>query len=90
MTDQQPMKMAAAEALWETTDRASFSLLTIGDEEAFESRYEIAIPGGLSLLAENDVNARVEGIRDLQAQAVAEHGEGDYVPSSGWPTGPSA
>jgi cytochrome d ubiquinol oxidase subunit I len=32
------------------------------------------------LLAENDVNARVEGIRDLQAQAVAEHGEGDYVP----------
>jgi cytochrome d ubiquinol oxidase subunit I len=80
MTDQQPMKMAAAEALWETTDRASFSLLTIGDEQAFESRYEIAIPGGLSLLAENDVNARVEGIRDLQAQAVAEHGEGDYVP----------
>jgi cytochrome d ubiquinol oxidase subunit I len=80
MTDQQPMKMAAAEALWETTDRAPFSLLTIGDERALESRYEISVPYGLSLLAENDPTATVEGIRDLQAQAVAEHGEGDYVP----------
>jgi cytochrome bd ubiquinol oxidase subunit I len=81
MTDQQPMKMAAAEALWDTTEGAPFSLLTIGDEKALESRYDLAIPNGLSLLAENDPSARVEGIRDLQAQAVAEHGEGDYVPT---------
>ena len=81
MTDQQPMKMAAAEALWETTDRAPFSLLTIGDERSLESRYEISVPYGLSLLAENDPTATVEGIRDLQAKAVAEHGEGDYVPT---------
>jgi len=80
MTEQQPMKMAAAEALWETTQSAPFSLLTIGDEKALESRYDIVIPYGLSILAENDPNATVEGIRDLQAQAVAEHGEGDYVP----------
>ncbi len=31
MVEQQPMKMAAAEALYETTDNAPFSVLTLGD-----------------------------------------------------------
>ena len=30
MTEQQPMKMAAAEALWETEQPAAFSIFTIG------------------------------------------------------------
>ena len=81
MTDQQPMKMAAAEALFETRSRAPFSLFTIGNEKDLSSRFEVSIPYGLSLLAENDPKAEVLGIRDLQADSESRFGEGDYVPS---------
>ena len=37
MVQTQPMKMAAAEALYNTEQPASFSLLTIGDLEAQRS-----------------------------------------------------
>ncbi len=47
MTKQQPMKMAAAEALYETTKKAEFSLFTIGTLEkkpAAEDTSTLAIP----------------------------------------------
>ncbi len=47
MVKQQPMKMAAAEALWDSEDPASLSLLTISNEETGESSVDIRIPNAL-------------------------------------------
>jgi cytochrome bd ubiquinol oxidase subunit I len=78
--ESQPMKMAAMEGLWESEQPASFSLFAIHDQANQTSQREIKVPYMLSVLAHNDTTSRVEGIRDLQAAAVAEHGPGDYVP----------
>ena len=50
MTEQQPMKMAAAEALYDTTAPASFSLFTIGIAGRLEEVLD-PVPGVLSFLA---------------------------------------
>jgi cytochrome bd ubiquinol oxidase subunit I len=80
MTEQQPMKMAAAEALYDTSKPASFSLFTIGSLDGREEVYSVRIPSLLSFMATADPNGTVEGINDLQAQSVQRYGEGDYVP----------
>lgn len=80
MVATQPMKMAAAEALWETEDPASFSLLTIGDLSQEREVFSIRLPNLLSLLAFNQIYGKVEGIYDLQAKFEATHGPGDYIP----------
>ncbi len=84
MVQVQPMKMAAAEALWETEDPASLSLLTIGDLEGNEV-FSIRVPGLLSLLAYNRFEGAVQGINDLQAQYQAQYADrygpdANYVP----------
>jgi cytochrome d ubiquinol oxidase subunit I len=81
MTDQQPMKMAAAEALYETTEGAPFSLLTIGTLDGSRSVFQIDVPSVLSFLATGDVNGTVKGINDLQEEYVAKYGPGDYKPN---------
>lgn len=58
----QPMKLAAAEGLFETEKDASFSLLTIGDPGATEAVWELKVPKLLSILAGQD---EVKGINDL-------------------------
>ena len=85
MTKQQPMKMAAAEALYETKSGAPFSLFDIGpwQEHPSSSLLSIQIPHGLSILATNSWNGKVEGINDLQAQYAAKYGPGDYRPIIG-------
>ncbi len=80
MVQNQPMKMAAAEALYQSQDPASFSLLTIGDLSGRKEVFAIRIPNLLSLLAYNQFTGRVEGINDLQAAYVKQYGTGDYVP----------
>jgi cytochrome d ubiquinol oxidase subunit I len=82
MTEQQPMKMAAAEALYETSQPASFSVLTIGSLDGSEELFSIRIPNLLSFLATGDFNGEVEGINDLQAQEEARYGPGDYTPNT--------
>ncbi len=80
MIQTQPMKMAAAEALWNTEDPASFSLITIIDEKNMEDVLSIRIPGALSFLAYNRFYGEVQGIHELQAEFEAEYGPGDYIP----------
>jgi cytochrome bd ubiquinol oxidase subunit I len=80
MVQTQPMKMAAAEALWESEDPASFSLITIGDEPNRKDVFAIRIPGVLSLLSYNQFSGKVLGINDLQAMYEKQYGPGDYVP----------
>ena len=66
----QPMKMAAAEALYETAggdgEMAPFSLLTIGSLDGSRPIFEITVPGVLGFLAKNDPYAEIQGINNLQ------------------------
>jgi len=78
MTEVQPMKMAAAEAWYETGAPADFSVLSVGTLDGSEATEIIAIPGLLSFLATGDWGAEVQGINDLQAEY--EERFGDIVP----------
>jgi cytochrome d ubiquinol oxidase subunit I len=81
MTRQQPMKMAAAEALYNTSTPASFSLFTIGSLDGRQEVWSVRVPELLSVLANADRNSTVEGINDIERQYLAERGPGDYVPN---------
>lgn len=80
MVKAQPMKMAAAEALWDSENPASMSLFTFGDEKNRKDVFAIKIPGALSFLAYNKFEGEVKGINNLQKEAEAKFGPGDYVP----------
>jgi cytochrome d ubiquinol oxidase subunit I len=80
MVEIQPMKMAAAEALWDSEDPASFSILTIGSETERRDLLAIRIPGALSFLAYNRFSGEVKGINQLQAEYEGQYGPGSYVP----------
>jgi cytochrome d ubiquinol oxidase subunit I len=75
----QPMKMAAAEALWKTEQPAPLSLLTIGNLKG-EEIFSIRVPAMLSLLACNNLTCTVEGLDNLQAQYEQTYGPGNYEP----------
>jgi len=79
MTTQQPMKMAAAEALYDTSNGASFSVLTIGNLSG-DPIFQIRIPHALSVLSTNSWNGQVQGVNQVQAQEAARYGPGSYVP----------
>lgn len=81
MVKVQPMKMASVEALWESENPASFSLITVGDEANLKDRFAIRIPNLLSILAYNRPTGEVKGVRDLQAEYEKLYGPGYYVPS---------
>ncbi len=76
----QPMKLAAVEAIWETEQPASFSLLTIGDLSGKREVWSIRIPYLMSFLACNNFSCEVKGVHDLQAEYEARFGPGDYIP----------
>ena len=80
MTEQQPMKMAAAEAQYETSDHASFSLFTLGTLDGLKPTFQIRIPNGLSLMSTGTALGTVEGINDLQAKYEQQYGPGNYKP----------
>ena len=80
LLNNQPMKAASAEALWDTEDPASFSLLTIGDLSGKREVWQIRIPDVLSFLYYNQFSGKVTGINDLQKEYQAKYGPGDYVP----------
>lgn len=80
MVKTQPMKMAAAEALWDSEDPASFSLFSIVDEKNKKDLYSFRIPKVLSLLSYNQFSGKVEGINQLQTSYEELYGPGNYVP----------
>jgi cytochrome d ubiquinol oxidase subunit I len=80
MTKQQPMKMAAAEALWDTAAPASFSLFTIGSLDGSHDVYSLRVPGVLSFMATGSFDGTVEGINDIQQAEQQTYGPGDYRP----------
>jgi cytochrome d ubiquinol oxidase subunit I len=81
MTQQQPMKMAAAEALWNGQSNAGFSLFTIGSLNGSKEVWSLRIPGLTSLLATDSTSGYVDGINDVQASESAKYGDGNYKPN---------
>jgi cytochrome d ubiquinol oxidase subunit I len=75
----QPMKMAAAEALYNTKSGASFSLITIGNLKG-QPVFQIRVPHLLSLIADLSWSGQVQGINNIQAAEAAKYGHGSYVP----------
>ncbi|WP_084614668.1 cytochrome ubiquinol oxidase subunit I [Nakamurella lactea] len=81
MTEVQPMKMAAAEALYDTTDSASFSLITIGTLDGHHETWSIRVPGVTSYMATGTFDGTVEGVNDVQREYEQRFGPGDYRPN---------
>ncbi|QNF93895.1 cytochrome ubiquinol oxidase subunit I [Janibacter sp. YB324] len=71
MTEVQPMKMAAAEALYDTPPEgecAPFSVLTVADLGGEDPKHVIEIPCLLSFLGTGSFDGEVRGIADLEAE----------------------
>ncbi len=80
-TRYQPMKIAAAEAQWTSCQPCSFSLFQIGGGANDQTPSQILeIPHLLSVLATGTWSGPVTGLNQLQAQARAKYGPGNYVP----------
>ena len=75
MTDVQPMKMAAAEAIYETESPASFSVFTIGSLDGSREVWALKVPYVTSYLATGSFTGTVEGINPLRERYDAQYGE---------------
>jgi cytochrome bd ubiquinol oxidase subunit I len=80
MESQQPMKMAAAEALYNTSDDASFSLFTIGSLNGNQELWSIRVPYLLSLIATLNPHGTVQGINKVERAYDKKYGPGSYKP----------
>ncbi len=80
----QPMKVAAAEAHWETAQPADFIVVAWIDEQNRTNPFEIKVPAGLSFLLYNNFTGQVPGLKDLQAEVEAQYweryGPANYIP----------
>jgi cytochrome d ubiquinol oxidase subunit I len=74
MTEVQPMKMAAAEALYNTEDGAGFSLFTVGSLDGTSEVFSIKVPKLLSFLATGTLDGKVQGINGLRAKYQSTYG----------------
>ncbi|NOX18614.1 MAG: cytochrome ubiquinol oxidase subunit I [Chlorobi bacterium] len=81
LTAHQPMKMAAAEALWETENPASMSLFAIPDQANLKNSFNITLPNILSFLNYNKFKGEVKGINNVQKEYEKKYGPGDYIPN---------
>jgi cytochrome d ubiquinol oxidase subunit I len=74
----QPMKMAAAEAVWNTTNgSAPWTVIAGIDQAAGKNTFALQIPGVLGFLSGTN---HFQGINQLQRQDVKLYGPGNYVP----------
>jgi cytochrome d ubiquinol oxidase subunit I len=81
MFEQQPMKMAAAEALCETEQPAGLSVFAVGDVSAECDVRTIVIPRLLSFMATGTFDGEVQGVKDINDQYREQFGPGDYRPN---------
>jgi cytochrome bd ubiquinol oxidase subunit I len=81
MTEVQPMKMAAAEALYDSEKPASFSIFTIGTLDGSREVYSLKVPYLLSFLATGHFKDEVQGINSLQGAYEQLYGPGSYKPN---------
>lgn len=82
MTEQQPMKIAAGEAVWDTVGPcAGLSIIAWPDQRAEENLFDIEIPCLLSLVATNSFDGIIQGMKPLQTQYEEQYGDGYYIPN---------
>ncbi|MCW2797959.1 cytochrome ubiquinol oxidase subunit I [Nocardioides sp.] len=90
MTEVQPMKMAAAEGLYDTESPAGFSIFTLGSLDGSHEKFAIKIPRLLSFLGTGSPSGEVVGINQLREQyqqtygsdpGAAYYSAGDYTPT---------
>jgi cytochrome d ubiquinol oxidase subunit I len=81
-TDYQPMKIAAAEALWNTEQPAGFSLFQIGgfSQSDPNPKVVVQVPRLLSYMATGSFSGKVEGLNQVNAQYQQQYGQGNYIP----------
>ena len=84
MTTYQPMKMAAAEALYESRTNAPFSVLTIGSLDGSSAKPILEVPGLLSFLGTGSFNGEIKGINDLQDAYAAKYGSAALTQSASY------
>jgi cytochrome bd-type quinol oxidase subunit 1 len=79
----QPMKIAAAEALWNSCKPCSFSAAQIGgfSQSSQTATKIIPIPHLLSVLATGTWSGPVTGLNQLQAEYQKMYGPGNYIPN---------
>jgi cytochrome d ubiquinol oxidase subunit I len=82
VTDYQPMKIAATEALWDTEQPAAFSVFQIGgfSEDDQTPSFDIEIPRLLSVLATGSLDGEVQGMNEVQSEYEQRYGQGNYIP----------
>ncbi|MBF0569997.1 MAG: cytochrome ubiquinol oxidase subunit I [Candidatus Omnitrophica bacterium] len=80
LVDHQPMKLAAAEAIWETRTNGNESLFAIIDEKGKTNRVDITVPWLLNVLVYDRLSGAVRGLNDIQKEYVTQYGPGDYIP----------
>ncbi|MEZ5076142.1 MAG: cytochrome ubiquinol oxidase subunit I [Solirubrobacterales bacterium] len=82
MTEQQPMKMAAADAVFETTEGAGLSVFATApfDSNPEELTRNVEIPNLLSWISTGYPRGTIEGINDINAEYQEQYGPGDYAP----------
>lgn len=82
----QPMKMAAAEAIWkDTADPAPWSSFALIDTKNKENKFELNIPYALSFLSYSKFEGSLKGMETLQKEYTEKYdsivGEGtNYIP----------
>ena len=82
MTKQQPMKMAAADAVFETKDGAGLSLFATGDlkQNPEGLNRNVEVPNLLSFITTGYPRGQIEGINDINARYQQQYGPGEYAP----------
>ncbi|MEP6784883.1 MAG: cytochrome ubiquinol oxidase subunit I [Sphingomonadales bacterium] len=63
--EHQPAKIAAMEANWETRGHVPLVLFGMPDEKARETKFEIAVPDGASLILRHSANGVVPGLNQF-------------------------
>jgi len=82
MTQQQPMKMAAADAVFETEKGAGLSLFATGNLEQNPEGLtrNVEIPNLLSWISTGYPRGEIEGINNLNREYQRRYGPGEYAP----------
>ena len=82
MSDQQPMKMAAADAVFETETGVGLSLFATGDFEGNpeKTNRNLQLPNALSFIMTGKPESEVLGVNNLNTEYQEEYGPGEYAP----------
>ncbi len=82
MSEQQPMKMAAADAVFETESGVGLSLFATGDFKGNpeKTNRNLQLPNALSFIMTGKPESKVEGVNNLNAEYREKYGPGEYAP----------